>query len=86
MDDRLLAFVGVSVAVAVVPGPDMALVARSVVRHGRSAGFAASLGIETPSPAATAHPRIPVQSPMPRQPGRAIRAGSGGARHGRAAS
>jgi threonine/homoserine/homoserine lactone efflux protein len=47
MDDRLLAFVGVSVAVAVIPGPDMALVARNVVRHGRSAGFATSLGICT---------------------------------------
>ncbi len=47
MDDRLLAFVGVSVAVAVIPGPDMALVARNVVRHGRSAGFATSVGICT---------------------------------------
>ncbi len=47
MDDRLLAFVGVSVAVAIVPGPDMALVARNVVRHGRSAGFATSVGICT---------------------------------------
>jgi len=45
MDDRLLAFIGVSVAVAVVPGPDMALVARNVVRHGPSAGFATSVGI-----------------------------------------
>lgn len=47
MDDRLLAFVGVAVAVAVIPGPDMALVARNVVRHGRSAGFATSFGICT---------------------------------------
>ena len=47
MDDRLLAFVGVSVAVAVMPGPDMALVARNVLRHGRSAGFATSVGICT---------------------------------------
>ena len=47
MDDRLLAFIGVSVAVAVIPGPDMALVARNVVRHGRSAGFATSIGICT---------------------------------------
>ncbi len=44
MDDRLLAFVAVSVAVAVIPGPDMALVARNVVRYGRSAGFATSFG------------------------------------------
>jgi threonine/homoserine/homoserine lactone efflux protein len=47
MDDRLLAFVGVSVVVALVPGPDMALVARNVLRHGRSAGFATSVGICT---------------------------------------
>lgn len=45
MDDRLLAFVAVSVAVVVIPGPDMALVARNVLRHGRSAGFATSVGI-----------------------------------------
>ena len=47
MDDRLLAFIGVSVAVVVIPGPDMALVARNVLRHGRSAGFATSVGICT---------------------------------------
>jgi len=47
MDDRLLAFVGVAVAVVVIPGPDMALVTRNVVRHGRSAGFATSIGICT---------------------------------------
>ena len=47
MDDRLLAFAAVSVAVVVMPGPDMALVARNVLRHGRSAGFATSAGICT---------------------------------------
>jgi threonine/homoserine/homoserine lactone efflux protein len=47
VDDRLLAFVAVSVAVVVIPGPDMALVARNVVRHGRSAGFATSFGVCT---------------------------------------
>ena len=47
MDDRLLAFIGVSIAVVVIPGPDMALVARNVLRHGRSAGFATSVGICT---------------------------------------
>ena len=45
MDERLLAFSSVSVVVVVVPGPDMALVARNVIRHGRSAGFATSIGI-----------------------------------------
>lgn len=41
----MLAFVAVSVAVIVIPGPDMALVARNVLRHGRAAGFATSAGI-----------------------------------------
>jgi threonine/homoserine/homoserine lactone efflux protein len=45
MDDRLLAFIAVSIAVVVIPGPDMALVARNVLRHGRGAGVATSLGI-----------------------------------------
>jgi threonine/homoserine/homoserine lactone efflux protein len=44
VDDRLIAFIGVAVAVVVIPGPDMALIARNVLRHGRSAGFATSLG------------------------------------------
>jgi threonine/homoserine/homoserine lactone efflux protein len=47
VDHRLLAFVGVSLAVVLVPGPDMALVARNVVRHDRAAGFATSFGICT---------------------------------------
>lgn len=47
LDDRLLAFIAVSIAVVVIPGPDMALVARNVLRHGRSAGFATSVGICT---------------------------------------
>ena len=47
MSDQLLAFIGVAIAVVVIPGPDMALVARNVYRHGRSAGFATSLGICT---------------------------------------
>jgi threonine/homoserine/homoserine lactone efflux protein len=44
VDDRLLAFLGVSLAVVVIPGPDMALIARNVLRHGRAAGFATSAG------------------------------------------
>ena len=47
MDERLLAFISVSIVVVVAPGPDMALVARNVIRHGRSAGFATSFGICT---------------------------------------
>jgi threonine/homoserine/homoserine lactone efflux protein len=45
MDERLLAFISVAIVVVVVPGPDMALVARNVIRHGRSAGYATSIGI-----------------------------------------
>ena len=41
----MLAFVGVSIAVAVVPGPDMALVARNTLLGGRSVGAATVLGI-----------------------------------------
>jgi threonine/homoserine/homoserine lactone efflux protein len=47
LDDRLLAFIGVSVAVVVIPGPDMALVARNVLRFGQFAGIATSVGICT---------------------------------------
>jgi threonine/homoserine/homoserine lactone efflux protein len=43
----LLPFIGVAIAVVVIPGPDMALVARNVFRYGRSAGFATSFGICT---------------------------------------
>jgi threonine/homoserine/homoserine lactone efflux protein len=45
VDDRLLAFIGVAVAVVVIPGPDMALVARTVFRHGTRAGYATSVGV-----------------------------------------
>ena len=47
MTNDLLPFIGVAIAVVVVPGPDMALVARNVFRHGRAAGFATSFGICT---------------------------------------
>ena len=45
MDQHLLAFIGIATVVVVVPGPDMALVARNVIRHGRTAGYATSIGI-----------------------------------------
>ena len=47
MDQQLLAFIGIAIIVVVVPGPDMALVARNVLRYGRSAGYATSIGICT---------------------------------------
>ena len=45
MDERLLAFIGIATVVVIVPGPDMALVARNVMRNGRAAGYATSIGI-----------------------------------------
>jgi threonine/homoserine/homoserine lactone efflux protein len=45
--EQLLAFVGVAVAVVVIPGPDMALVTRNVLSYGRAAGYATSIGICT---------------------------------------
>src|SRR6266540_5001173 len=45
MDQNLLAFIGIATVVVVVPGPDMALIARNVIRHGRAAGYATSIGI-----------------------------------------
>ncbi len=45
MDPNLIAFVGVSIAVAIVPGPDMALVARNTLLAGRRVGAATVLGI-----------------------------------------
>jgi threonine/homoserine/homoserine lactone efflux protein len=47
VDSQLLAFIGVAIVVVVLPGPDMALVARNVLRFGRSAGYATSIGICT---------------------------------------
>jgi threonine/homoserine/homoserine lactone efflux protein len=45
--NELLPFIGVAIAVVVIPGPDMALVARNVFRYGRAAAFATSIGICT---------------------------------------
>jgi len=47
LDERLIAFLGVAIAVVIIPGPDMALIARNVVRHGRASGIATSLGVCT---------------------------------------
>ena len=47
VDERLVAFLGVAIAVVVIPGPDMALITRNVLRHGRASGFATSLGVCT---------------------------------------
>src|SRR4026208_1399425 len=47
VDSQLLAFIGVAIVVVVLPGPDMALVARNVLRYGRSSGYATSIGICT---------------------------------------
>jgi threonine/homoserine/homoserine lactone efflux protein len=43
-DPELVAFALVAVVVTVIPGADMALVARSVFTHGRRAGYVTSVG------------------------------------------
>jgi threonine/homoserine/homoserine lactone efflux protein len=47
MDPSTLAFLGVATVVVVVPGPDMALVTRNVLRHGRRGGQWTVLGVMT---------------------------------------
>ena len=47
LDERLIAFLGVALLVVVLPGPDMALITRNVMRHGRGSGFATSIGVCT---------------------------------------
>src|SRR5262249_32758426 len=44
---RLLAFLGVAVVLTVSPGPDFALVTRTVFARGRLAGWWTSLGVVT---------------------------------------
>jgi RhtB (resistance to homoserine/threonine) family protein len=43
--DQLLIIIGVTVLVAVTPGPDMVIVMRNTVAGGRSAGLQTSLGV-----------------------------------------
>ena len=51
MDAELLAFLGVSLLISVTPGPDMAVVTKNALAHGRrgvvltTSGFALALGI-----------------------------------------
>jgi threonine/homoserine/homoserine lactone efflux protein len=45
LDPNTLAFVGVAITVAVVPGPDMALVTRNTLLGGRRVGAATVVGI-----------------------------------------
>src|ERR1051326_1917944 len=45
IDSQLVAFVVVATVVTVIPGVDMALVARSVLTRGRRAGYITSVGI-----------------------------------------
>ena len=45
VDTTLLAFAGVSLLLAVTPGPDMAVVTRNALAHGRRGVFATTTGI-----------------------------------------
>ena len=45
LDPQLIAFALVATVVTVIPGVDMALIARSVLTHGRRAGYVTSLGV-----------------------------------------
>jgi len=47
MDASTLAFLGVDTVVVIVPGPDMALITRNVLRHGRRGGRWTILGVMT---------------------------------------
>jgi threonine/homoserine/homoserine lactone efflux protein len=47
LDPQLLAFALVAAVVTVIPGADMALVARSVLTRGRRAGYVTSVGVCT---------------------------------------
>ena len=47
LDPELLAFALLAAIVTVIPGVDMALIARSVLTHGRRAGYVTSLGVST---------------------------------------
>jgi len=44
IDPQIIAFATVAAVVTVLPGADMALVARSVLAHGRGAGYVTSIG------------------------------------------
>ena len=46
-DSDLLAFAVVATIITVIPGVDMALIARSVLTHGRRAGYVTSVGVST---------------------------------------
>ncbi|TMC47247.1 MAG: LysE family translocator [Chloroflexi bacterium] len=47
MDSRLLAFLGVSLLLALTPGPDFALVTRNALAHGRRGVLLTSAGLTT---------------------------------------
>jgi threonine/homoserine/homoserine lactone efflux protein len=47
LDSDLLAFAVVATIITVIPGVDMALIARSVLTHGRRAGYVTSVGVST---------------------------------------
>ena len=44
MDARMVAFIGISAALIMVPGPDMVLIAKNTIVHGRRAGVTTAAG------------------------------------------
>jgi len=47
LDQQLVAFAIVAAVITIIPGADMALIARSVLTHGRRAAYVTSLGVCT---------------------------------------